>query len=118
MTNKIILLSASIVSLACLASCSSLLNRIPDQNPPRLVSSENLKQYGWDGQKRTYVVWDRPRAFGGVPDNLRMTGDQLCQTGGFERAVGYHPNALSQVGQAITGGGYLCSGYRLKESTQ
>ncbi len=117
MANKIVFLSAGVVCLVCLASCSSLLNRTPDQNPPRLVSSEEQEQYGWDGQKRVYVAWDRPGAFGTVPNNLRMTGDLLCQTGGFEKAIGYHPNALSQVGQAIAGGGYLCSGYRLKKNT-
>lgn len=94
------------------------LNRAPEQHPPQLVSSEHWKQYGWDGQKRTYVKWDRPRAFGAIPDHLCSTGDKLCRAGGFEKAIGYHPHALSRDGQAIAGGGYLCSNYRLNDDSQ
>lgn len=118
MDNKILLLSMGVMSMVFLASCTSLAGRNPDQNPPRLVSSEKQEQYGWDSKRQVYVKWDRPGAFGSVPENLRATGDQLCLLGGWSRAVGYHPQALGMDGQQIRGGGYLCSGYRMNKNTQ
>lgn len=116
MNNKILFLSVGFVSMSLLASCSSFLNRTPDQNPPRLVSSEKQEQFGWDGSKQGYITWDRPGAFGSVPDNLQAAGDQLCKATGYTKAVGYHPQATGLNGQPIVGGGFLCSGYRLKKT--
>lgn len=117
MYNKFLFISAGFVCMSLLTSCSSFVNRSPDQNPPRLVSAEEQEQFGWDGGKQGYIMWDRPGAFGSVPDGLMATGNQLCKATGFTKVIGYHPQAIGLNGQAIAGGGFLCAGYRLKRDT-
>jgi hypothetical protein len=67
----------------------------PDAVPPKI-------QIGQDKVK----VWDRPGAFGPVPSELQATGNKIC--GPNLKAIGYHPNAQDEKGNAFTGGGYLC----------
>lgn len=117
MMNKVLLISIGVLSATFLASCASVAYKSPSQNPPHLISGDKQEQYGWDSKQRTYVRWDYPNAFGSVPENLRITGDRLCYAGGFTKAVGYHPKATGVDGKEIVGGGYLCSGYRLKKDT-
>lgn len=54
--------------------------------------------------------WDRPAAFGAVPQALRARGDAVCaKAGSTQQAIGYHPAALDEKGQPIQGGGYFCA---------
>lgn len=66
----------------------------PADEAPRLVRSGGA------------LAWDRPRLFGAVPAERQATGDKVCGAG--QEAVGYHPKALNEQGQAIEGGGYFC----------
>ena len=80
----------------------------PDEkNPPQLVDTAFRK--GWDGNNLENVAWDRPSAFGPVPENLQEKGDSICKKGKYERAVGYHPRALDLEGKPIPDGGYFCT---------
>jgi len=101
---------------ACVLSigASSLLlgcavGNAPDEtNPPKLVDS--VFRTGWGGSSLEQVAWDRPGAFGPVPESLQATGDAICKKGGFGRAVGFHPKARDREGKPIPDGGYFCSG--------
>jgi hypothetical protein len=54
--------------------------------------------------------WDRPAAFGAVPQALQARGDAVCANAGRTlHAIGYHPAALDEKGQPIPGGGYFCA---------
>lgn len=67
----------------------------PAERAPRLVRESGS------------LVWDRPSAFGKVPSNLQGRGDTVCGKG--QQAIAYHPSALNEQGQPITGGGYFCA---------
>lgn len=65
--------------------------------PPKLITR--------DGQ----LAWDRPGAFGAIPESQLLRAQQQCQkVDPKSRALGYHPDALGAQGQAIPGGGFLC----------
>lgn len=102
-------LFAVLGSVWLVAGCTTVGNT-PDQNPPKMVASENAR--GWDNGRSVEVLWDRSAAFGVVPANLQANGNAVCQAGGFARAVGYHPAAIGLNGKAVKGGGYLCAGSR------
>lgn len=54
--------------------------------------------------------WDRPGAFGQVPASEKARGDKVCAaTSKSLAAIGYHPEAKSEKGTAITGGGFFCA---------
>lgn len=62
-----------------------------------------------DGKENEYLTWDRPWAFGPVPEELRAAGDIGCMSLGLSlRAGGYHPRALNRMGAEIPGGGFFC----------
>ena len=67
-----------------------------DPVPPKIIT-------GKDNSK----IWDRPSAFGPVPDNLVETGKKTCGPMGM-KAVGYHAKAQDENGKEFPGGGYLC----------
>ncbi|WP_157264330.1 hypothetical protein [Azohydromonas aeria] len=73
----------------------------PGEVAPRLVRQ--------DGQ----LAWDRPAAFGKVPEGLRQRGNAVCGKG--QEAIGYHPKALNDQGQPIPGGGFFCAAARPKD---
>ena len=77
----------------------------PAELPPKLIQRDGFK------------VWDNPRAFGPVPNELVATGEKVCATmnTGTERYLpkGYHPKALDSEGIEFLGGGYYC----VKKST-
>ncbi len=53
--------------------------------------------------------WDRPAAFGRVPEALVAQGRRTCLAmGPALEAIGFHPDALDEKGQKIRGGGFLC----------
>jgi hypothetical protein len=53
--------------------------------------------------------WDRPAAFGKVPDALLEKGRRACTAmGSGMEAIGFHPEARNESGQKIGGGGFLC----------
>ncbi|HWS23246.1 MAG TPA: hypothetical protein VN226_02285 [Anaerolineales bacterium] len=111
-TDMLSLMRKSIPYSLIFAGATSLLfgcaiGNAPHENPPKLIGT--VFQEGWNGSKFENVAWDRPGAFGPVPEGLRVTGDTFCQKGGFERAIGYHPNALDLEGQNIPSGGFYCS---------
>jgi hypothetical protein len=55
------------------------------------------------------VAWDRPVAFGAVPESVQARGNQVCASVGNYIAIGYHSAARDVEGKAITGGGFLCA---------
>lgn len=70
----------------------------PHSNPPRLQLMDGV------------LGWDRPSAFGKVPDDLKIRANGVC--GRFDKntqAIGYHPMAQAENGQPIGGGGFLCA---------
>lgn len=70
----------------------------PDLWPPQLVLLNGT------------VAWDRPRAFGVIPDALKEIGNASCAKSDKEfRAIAYHPWAKDLNGQAIPGGGFFCA---------
>lgn len=69
----------------------------PGAVPPRLVQ----------GPKS--LRWDNPEAFGPVPAANQARGDQICQSMGYKRALGYHSGAMDAKGQLFAGGGYFCT---------
>jgi len=75
-----------------------LIGDRPDLWPPQLV------------QVNGTLSWDRPRAFGAIPDALREVGNASCARSDKEfRAIAYHPWARDLDGQAIPGGGFFCA---------
>jgi hypothetical protein len=73
--------------------------------PPRLVP-ENVR---WSrGQSNQHVAWDSTKNFGPVPNYLQQRGDQICQSVGASKAIGYHPLAEDLQGKPIKGGGFYC----------
>ena len=71
----------------------------PGKVPPRLARA---------GERD--LIWDNPAAFGPVPAELQAKGNGICRAVGFERAMGYHPQARELDGTIIKGGGYFCVG--------
>lgn len=69
----------------------------PDEIPPKIMLNQN-----------NTPVWDRPRAFGPVPEELKAKGDEICKRDGAKEAIGYHPRAINLDGQPFEGGGFLC----------
>ena len=75
----------------------------PDPKPPQLQPADKKNAWGQEIQ-----TWDRPEAFGPVPESLRARGDTSCLMQGVAlEAVGYHPEALRN-GKPIAGGGFYC----------
>jgi len=69
----------------------------PHEEPPRLALQGNL------------MGWDRPSAFGLIPQSLLNQARLQCLNSGPKLdAIGYHPRALDEKGRRIPGGGYLC----------
>lgn len=71
----------------------------PAEIPPKIEIGEN-----------NTPVWDRPEAFGPVPEELKDRGDKKCKDDGAREAIGYHPRAINLNGQPFEGGGFLCAG--------
>lgn len=75
----------------------------PDPKPPQLQPADKKNAWGQEIQ-----TWDRPEAFGPVPESLRMRGDTSCLMQGVDlEATGYHPQALRDD-KPIAGGGFYC----------
>jgi hypothetical protein len=54
--------------------------------------------------------WDRPTAFGRVPDEAKARGNRICAANNPDlQAIGYHPRAVSENGAVIPGGGFFCA---------
>jgi hypothetical protein len=69
-----------------------------DQTPPRIVIK--------DGQSG----WDRPGAFGAVPEALWDRARQECaRQGKGMKPLGFHSGALDVQGKAVPSGGFLCA---------
>lgn len=76
----------------------------PDAVAPRLVPSARK---GIDGQQ--LLAWDRPGAFGKVPEALQAKGDMACMLASIElEAIAYHPQAAGPDGEPLPGGGFYC----------
>lgn len=73
------------------------LKAVVDAQPPRAVLKDGV------------LGWDRPSAFGPIPEARRQQAEQECKKGN-SRAVplAYHPRPLDVSGQAMPQGGYLC----------
>ncbi len=104
------------VSAFTLNACSvSPIGTSFDKAPPRLVDLSVPKQGEKPVESRAIVNgkvqrigWDRPNAFGPVPEKLRPEGTSICQAINYNKAIGYHPGALDYAGKPITGGGFFC----------
>lgn len=101
-----------------LAACTTpIIGSSPDKKPPRLVDIAQPKSgekahesNAWNGKKVVRLGWDRPKAFGPVPENKQAIGNATCQAAKYEKAIGYHPKALDYSGNPVAGGGYFCGG--------
>ena len=81
----------------------ALATDTPDPKAPQLQTTDKKNAWGQELQS-----WDRPEAFGPVPEGLRARGDTSCLMQGVElEATGYHPKALRD-GKPIEGGGFYC----------
>ncbi|WP_295374551.1 hypothetical protein [uncultured Pseudacidovorax sp.] len=71
-----------------------------DPIPPRLVKEGDT----W--------AWDRPGAFGPVPQALASAGARVCgsldKNGTHWKPTGYHAHAEDGLGRPFDGGGYFC----------
>lgn len=89
-----------------LSACSTgvLIGEKPTEPPPQVVFLGAVNAQGVE-----YLTWDRPWAFGQVPEELKASGDISCMKTGINmRATGYHPRALDRQGKPTPGGGYFC----------
>lgn len=71
----------------------------PGEQAPRLVRENGV------------LVWDRPAAFGMVPEQRKADGARACGASG--EPIGFHPGALDEAGGAIQGGGFFCGPRRM-----
>ena len=55
------------------------------------------------------LSWDRPSAFGAVPEAVKTRGAQVCSSIGNFVAIGYHSDSRDEAGKPIVGGGFLCA---------
>ena len=82
------------------AGCSTtpeatVMNSEPGNVAPRLV--------------KDLITWDNPKLFGMVPEEVREEGDNICRQQGFPKAVGYHPKAINEEGEAFENGAFYCA---------
>jgi hypothetical protein len=97
----------TLISVSICAGCviAPSIGSKPSDTPPKLIVDKDSG----------YPTWDKPGAFGPVPKQLKVTGDQAClaidkhlRSNEHLEAIGYHPNAEDLNGKAISGGGYYC----------
>lgn len=70
----------------------------PQDTAPRLMDVKST------------IGWDRPSAFGKVPDALAAQGARVCSSAGPGlQAIGYHPQARDAKNSLIAGGGFFCA---------
>lgn len=91
-----------ILATTLLAGCVGGPGASPALEAPRLImNAHGLKQ------------WDRPQAFGPVPNDLLTNGLEYCATlnhGGKRYSpAGYHPHARSVEGFTFEDGGFYCT---------
>jgi hypothetical protein len=97
-------LSLGFVALLYGCVAPSLVGTHPSPTPPRLVVVATQ-----DSSAAELIAWDRPLAFGPVPQHLKVTGDVSClRTRVDLEAIGYHPGALNREGKPIPAGGFFC----------
>ena len=105
----------AIASVVTLSACStSPVGMSFNSVPPRLVDLDPPKQ-GKPVDSRAIVNgqvqrvgWDRPSAFGPVPDNMQAKGKSVCQSIKYNKPIGYHPRAMDYAGNPIPDGGFYC----------
>lgn len=70
----------------------------PDEVSPRLVRTNGV------------LGWDRPAAFGRIPDQLKLRGNDFCKVinRNYE-AIAYHPKPIMETGNVAPSGGFLCA---------
>ena len=76
--------------------CQPVLKIGYDSTPPQL------------SERNGVVVWDRPGAFGTIPEHVMAAAVQACAKQN-KKPLAYHPGALGVDGQPLTGGGFLCA---------
>lgn len=97
-------LGLAMVTLLSACSTGVLIGEKPTEPPPQVVFLGAVNEKGVE-----YLTWDRPWAFGKVPEELKVSGDISCMKTGINmRATGYHPRALDRQGRPTAGGGYFC----------
>lgn len=94
-----LMLLAAVLTTACAGMAT--IGSQPDEIPPRLVRNA-------DGS----IGWDRPSAFGPVPQAQLARGGAACATMDSKtqqyRVLGFHPAAQDLQGQTLAGGGFYC----------
>lgn len=79
-----------------------LCERKPSGDRPQALPPKLTRVSGVTG-------WDRPAAFGRVPEALITKGRSVCGAMGPNMdAIGFHPEAANAQGKKIRGGGFLC----------
>lgn len=94
---------AALLTSACVAIPNAVsVGDQPAATPPQLVKSADGKS----------IVWNDPKAFGPVPADLVEKGAQTCSQFNNDKqtfyALGYHPAARDQDGNAFKEGGFFC----------
>jgi hypothetical protein len=74
------------------------LQNLADARPPQVVVKD-----GMEG-------WDRPGAFGPIPEDRLSAANQVCtQQNPKAKPLGFHFRPLNASGQPMLQGGYLCA---------
>lgn len=75
------------------------IGKQPGSEAPTLVSDVRADHdFAWTAD-----------TFGPVPARLQARGDASCRAIGWERAIGYHPDARGLNDAPLPGGGFYCS---------
>ncbi len=96
-------ISFVIVAALLATACSSMtaIGQSPSSTPPKLVRTASGG-----------LAWDKPGAFGPVPQAMAAKGAAMCATLNTAsqtfRALGYHPSAQNEQGQTMDEGGFYC----------
>lgn len=99
-----VVLGLALTTLLSACSTGVLVGDKPAEPPPQVVFLGAVDAKGVE-----YLTWERPWAFGKVPEELQASGDISCMKTGINmRATGYHPRALDRQGKPTPGGGYFC----------
>lgn len=93
----------SILAFGC--ALTPQMGQEPDPVPPQLTLSGEKDKIG-----RELLTWDRPDAFGKVPDDKKVLGNATCLLARVDlEAIGYHPRAKDSSGKEMPGGGFFCA---------
>lgn len=80
--------------------CSTIPETTDMSNAPGKVAPRLVKNL---------ITWDNPKLFGLIPEEAQEEGDKTCRQKGFPKAIGYHPKAINENGEAFKDGAFYCA---------